>query len=66
MMQKKVLIVPDSFKNSLTAQEVAETLENGFNYFKGELEVSTFPFADGGEGSVEIIRRFKKVEERNK
>lgn len=64
MMNKKVLIVPDSFKNSLTAQEVSEALENGFNYFKGELEVITFPFADGGEGSVEIIRRFIAVEER--
>ncbi len=64
MKNKKVLIVPDSFKNSLTAEEVAETLENGFNYFKGELDVSTFPFADGGEGSVEIIKRFIEVEER--
>lgn len=63
-MTKRILLVPDSFKNSLSAEEVAEALSQGLNYYKGQLDVSLFPFADGGEGSLAIIAKYQNVEER--
>lgn len=60
---EKVLIVPDSFKNSLTAEEVAAELQSGFTYIKDNLNVETLPFADGGEGSLEVVKRFIDTKE---
>lgn len=65
MIINKLLIVPDSFKNSLSADEVAESLLEGFTFFKDKLEVESFPFADGGEGSLDVISRFIDCEERS-
>lgn len=61
---KNILLVPDSFKNSLTAEEVASHLSQGIHYFKDELEVVEFPFADGGEGTLEVIKKFIACETR--
>ncbi len=58
------LVVPDSFKNSLTAEEVAQELESGLSYYKDKLKVTAFPFADGGEGSLEVVERFVQTERR--
>ncbi|WP_235299159.1 glycerate kinase family protein [Portibacter marinus] len=60
----KFLIVPDSFKNSLSAEEVSQYLAEGLDYFKDKLEVKEFPFADGGEGSLKVIERFIDLERR--
>lgn len=60
----KILLAPDSFKSSLTADEVAFCLSEGLNYLKGKIEVTEFPFADGGEGSLEVIQKFIKCEEK--
>lgn len=59
---KKILIVPDSFKNSLSAVEVSKIIADGFNYYQDEFEITTFPFADGGEGSLDVIGRFIETE----
>lgn len=59
-----ILLVPDGFKNSLSAEEVASELARGIHYFKGELEVVEFPFADGGEGSLAVVERFLDCEKR--
>ena len=64
MIINKLLIVPDSFKNSLTAEEVAKSISDGLSYYKDQLNITSFPFADGGEGSLEVIRRFIDVEQR--
>jgi glycerate 2-kinase len=51
----RILIVPDSFKESLTAMQVANAIEGGIlNYRPGE-ECIKMPLADGGEGTVEAI-----------
>ena len=58
----KILLAPDSFKNSLSAEEVASKLSEGIHYLKGNVEVVEFPFADGGEGSLEVIQNFIECE----
>ncbi len=47
-----VLIAPDKFKGSLTAAEVAEAVATGLRRARPDLEVSTLPVADGGDGTL--------------
>ena len=48
----KIVIAPDSFKESLTALEVANAIEVGFKQIYPDAEYVKVPMADGGEGSV--------------
>jgi glycerate kinase len=48
----KIVIAPDSFKESLTAQAVAEQIEAGFKAVYPEADYVKLPMADGGEGTV--------------
>ncbi|WP_431787534.1 glycerate kinase [Vibrio harveyi] len=49
---KKIVIAPDSFKESLTAMEVATAIETGFKKVLPDCEYVKLPMADGGEGTV--------------
>lgn len=49
----KILVVPDSFKGSLTSAEVCETIKNSILSVNPDYLVDTLPFADGGEGFSE-------------
>lgn len=51
----RVLIVPDSFKGSLTAVEAADTMADAVLAELPEAEVRRIPLADGGEGTVEAL-----------
>lgn len=51
----KILIAPDSFKGSLSANEVAEALARGLMRANSTFEVSTCPMSDGGEGTVRSL-----------
>jgi glycerate kinase len=51
----KILIVPDSFKGSLTSQEVCETIKEGLEKSIKNLEITTLAFADGGEGFADCM-----------
>lgn len=55
MKKKKVVIAPDSFKESLTALEVAEAVETGFKKVFPNWEYVKVPMADGGEGTVQSL-----------
>jgi glycerate 2-kinase len=48
----KIVIAPDSYKESLTAREVAAEIEAGFREVFPDAHYLTFPMADGGEGTV--------------
>jgi glycerate kinase len=48
----KVVIAPDSYKESLTALEVATEIEAGFRAVFPDAEYIKLPMADGGEGTV--------------
>ncbi len=51
----KIVVAPDSFKESLRAKEVAEIIEEGIKRVFPQAEVIKVPLADGGEGTVEAI-----------
>jgi len=51
----KIVIAPDSFKESLSALEVAEAVERGFRMVFPEAEYVKVPMADGGEGTVQSL-----------
>jgi glycerate kinase len=48
----KIVIAPDSYKESLTALEVAIEIEAGFREVFPDAEYLKLPMADGGEGTV--------------
>lgn len=52
---KKIVIAVDSFKGSLSAQEVAENIELGIRKVQPHCQVVRLPLSDGGEGLIESI-----------
>ncbi|MBT0517811.1 glycerate kinase [Morganella morganii] len=51
----KIVIAPDSFKESLTALQVADAVEAGFRTVFPDAQYIKLPMADGGEGTVVSI-----------
>jgi len=51
----KIVIAPDSYKESLSALEVASAIEAGFREIFPEADYVKIPVADGGEGTVEAM-----------
>lgn len=53
----KILIVPDSYKGTLSSKEVCECIKNGIlKNSDSDIEIEALPFADGGEGFAECMR----------
>lgn len=48
-----VLIAPDKFKGSLTATQVAAAIADGIGLVRPDLELTSLPVADGGDGTVD-------------
>ncbi|CAH7028639.1 Glycerate kinase [Vibrio chagasii] len=51
----KIVIAPDSFKESLDAHQVASCIERGFADVFPDAEFVKLPLADGGEGTVDVL-----------
>ncbi|CDG22674.1 Glycerate kinase [Xenorhabdus poinarii G6] len=51
----KIVIAPDSFKESLSALQVAQAIERGFKEVYPQADYIKIPMADGGEGTVESL-----------
>jgi glycerate kinase len=51
----KIVIAPDSFKESLSSLEVASELETGLRRVWPDAEYIKVPMADGGEGTVQSL-----------
>ena len=51
----KIVIAPDSFKESLPASEVAKAIKRGLQKALPESECLLLPVGDGGEGTVNAI-----------
>ena len=51
----KIVIAPDSYKESLSALDVAKAIESGFREIFPDAEYIKLPVADGGEGTVEAM-----------
>lgn len=52
---KRILIAPDSFKESLDASQVAEAIASGFKRVFPRVETIMLPMSDGGEGLVRTL-----------
>jgi glycerate kinase len=50
-----ILLAPDKFKVTLSAQQVCEALESGFIVSDRKFTIRKFPLADGGDGTLEIF-----------
>jgi glycerate kinase len=53
----QILVVPDSFKESLSAKEVADAIARGIHSVDPEISVKQLPFSDGGEGALDLLRK---------
>ncbi|WP_282339687.1 glycerate kinase [Pseudomonas sp. PS02288] len=51
----KIVIAPDSFKESLSADAVAAAIARGWLQVYADAEIVTKPMADGGEGTVDAL-----------
>lgn len=52
-----ILIAPDKFKDSLSAQQVAAALAKGLKQANSDLKITIQPLADGGDGSLAILAK---------
>jgi len=56
-MSLRVLIVPDKFKGTLTAEQAAEAIARGWQGVRPGDTLALLPMSDGGDGFGEIISR---------
>ncbi len=52
---KKFVLIPDSFKGTLSSKRVCEILSEKINAIFPENEIVSLPVADGGEGTVDCF-----------
>ena len=55
---KNIIIAPDSFKESLSAVDVADAIEKGLFNVQPNWHTQKIPLADGGEGTLAIIEQY--------
>ncbi|MCP2041592.1 glycerate kinase [Neisseria sp. HSC-16F19] len=51
----KIIIAPDSFKESLSAADAAQAIRRGWAEIRPEAEYVCLPMADGGEGTADAL-----------
>lgn len=51
----KVLLIPDSFKGSMSAEQVALVMKNAVKRVFPESSCKLMPFSDGGEGALKVL-----------
>ncbi|MDW8751569.1 glycerate kinase [Streptococcus suis] len=51
----RILIAPDSFKESLSAIEVAQAIKQGFSKVYPQASYDLLPLGDGGEGTLDSL-----------
>lgn len=59
-----VVLVPDSYKGSLSSVQVADALTTGVERAAPDTRITTIPMADGGEGTVDALVAAKKGQRR--
>ena len=52
---KKCLVIPDSFKGTMTSIEICDIMKERILHHFPDCEVITMPIADGGEGTVDCF-----------
>src|SRR2546426_216487 len=61
-MPLNVLIVPDKFKGTLTAQAAAELIAEGWHEARPQDKLELLPMSDGGDGFGEVLSRLLDVQ----
>jgi glycerate kinase len=51
----RIILAPDSFKGTLTSEEVSSILAEAIRTKKPEAEIVSLPVADGGEGTIDAF-----------
>lgn len=51
----RVVVAPDSFKESLSARKAAEAIARGIQRARPDYGVDLAPMADGGEGTLDVL-----------
>lgn len=51
----KIVIAPDSFKESMSAFKACQAIEEGIHAYDQSIETVLCPLADGGEGTLETL-----------
>jgi len=51
----KIVLAPDSFKGSLSAERVCDALQTGLRRVLPDAEIVRRPMADGGEGTLDAV-----------
>lgn len=54
----RIIIAPDSFKESLSAKEVCSYIERGIKRACPQAETLQIPLSDGGEGALVTLKQF--------
>lgn len=52
---KKAVLIPDSFKGTLSSKEICNIIQKSINNHYPHCQVVSIPVADGGEGSVDCF-----------
>lgn len=52
---KKCVIIPDSFKGTMSSIEICEIIKDKVRMFYPDCEIITIPIADGGEGTADCF-----------
>lgn len=55
MIMKKIIIAPDSYKGTLSARKVADTISRAVKDVCPDCETVLMPIADGGEGTIDAL-----------
>lgn len=50
---RKILLIPDSFKGTMSSEEICSIMENAIRAYYPDALIISIPVADGGEGSVD-------------
>ena len=58
-MHKRILVIPDSFKDSISSNEFCNIAKNAIQKIDDTSVVDCIPIGDGGEGSLESFKLIK-------
>ena len=61
----KILLAPDKFKGSLSAEQVCRSISTQLAKLDPNIETILHPMADGGDGSLEILNQHLNLIKRN-
>ena len=58
----KIILAPDKFKGSLSGLEFCRAVREGLEGLRPKPEIIDLPLADGGDGTIEVVRHYLKAE----